>query len=197
MKTVQNLAMRAMAAFRTKRTCSWIFCNGHTQCIPFDPKIMFSAFSEFRFRHENGAKIGREGRSHDFWTEKNYNWIFTTDTPNPSLLTQNSCLARFRSVGSGTKTVRKLAGRTVLTTFGAKILTVEVFATDAPNRTLLTQNSCLARFSSSGSSTKNFVKIGLEGRSNLFGAKKIKVQFFATDAPNPSVLTQNSCLARF
>src|ERR671923_103309 len=102
---------------------------------------MFSEFSEFGFRHENGVRLYCAHLERKLAVE-----FFTTDAPNASLLTQNSCLARFRSFGSGMKTVRKSAARAVLTSFGAEKLTVDVFTMDAPNRTLLTQNSCLARF---------------------------------------------------
>ena len=35
--------------FRNQKTWSSIFCNERTQCTPFDPKLMFVAFSELRF----------------------------------------------------------------------------------------------------------------------------------------------------
>src|SRR5919201_1009295 len=61
------------------------------------------------------------------------------------------------------KTVQKVAGSAVLDTFGTKKLAVEFFETDAPNPSSLTQNSCLARFWSFGSGTKNRAKSGREG----------------------------------
>src|SRR5919108_611835 len=78
--------------------------------IRFDPKLMFSEFSEFRFRHGSGAKNDRYGRSGQFWREKLSVEFFATDAPNPSHLIKNSCLSRFLSFGSGTKTVRKSVG---------------------------------------------------------------------------------------
>src|ERR671924_266918 len=94
---------------------------------------MFSVFTEFRFRHENGAKIGQERRADHFWSEKLTVEFFATDTPEPRLLGQKSCLACLLSFGSGTKTVRKSARRAVLTTFGAKNLQLNFSQRTHPN----------------------------------------------------------------
>ena len=56
----------------------------------------------------------------NFGTKKLAVEFFATDAPNPSPLTQNSCLVRFWSFGTGTKTVRKAAGRAAMATFGTK-----------------------------------------------------------------------------
>src|SRR5919201_1117932 len=84
-----------------------------------------------------------------------------------------------------------------MATFGTKKLAVEFFATDGPNPSPLTQNSCLAHFWSFGTGTKNCAKSGRGAALDTFGTKKHAVEFFAMDAPNPSPMTQNSCLACF
>ena len=70
-----------------------------------------------------------------------------------------------------------------MATFGTKKLVVEFFATDGPNPSRLTENSCLARFWSFGSGTKNCAKIGRKGRRGHFWYEKLAVELFATDAP--------------
>src|ERR671934_279539 len=94
-----------------------------------------------------------------FGTKKHAVDIFATDAPNPSRLTQNSCSVRFWNFGSGTKTVQKSAERSVMATFGMRKLAVEFFATYGPNPSRLTKNSCLARFWSFGTGTKNWRKL--------------------------------------
>src|ERR671930_424279 len=48
-----------------QKTCSAISRNGRTQSIPFDPKLMFSAFLEFRFQYK---KLCEKRPGWPFWT---------------------------------------------------------------------------------------------------------------------------------
>ena len=85
-----------------------------------------------------------------------------------------------------------------MATFGTKILAVGFFATDTPNHTHLTQNSCLARFRGFLFRDEKWDE-NMSGNAILatFDTKILAVGFFATDTPNHPYLTQNSCLARF
>ena len=87
--------------------------------------------------------------------------------------------------------------RAVLATFGTKKLAVEFFATNAPNPPRLTKNSCLLRFRSFGFRRKNGAKLSRRSVIATLSKKNLAVEFFATNAPNPPCLTQNSCLLRF
>src|ERR687884_23250 len=87
---------------------------------------MFSAFLELRFRYEKLCENLPRGQ---FWTLfEQKTWrkstrraamdtfdpkklaveFFIMDAPNPSPLTQNSCLARFWSFGTGMKNCAKI-----------------------------------------------------------------------------------------
>ena len=59
-----------------------------------------------------------------------------------------------------------------MATFGTRKLAVEFVATDGPNPSRLTQNSCLAHFWSFCSGTKNSAKIGREGSLGHFWYEK-------------------------
>ena len=86
----------------SEKTCSRFFRNERTRFTPFDPKLMFGAFSKFQFwstklvRNPSPwavlATNGAKKHAVDF---------FKTNAPNPLRLTQNSCLVRFRSFGFG------------------------------------------------------------------------------------------------
>jgi hypothetical protein len=93
--------------------------------------------------------------------------------------------------------VRNSPGRAVIATFGTKKLAVKFSATNAPTPPLLTQNSCLLRFESFRFQWKNGSKLAREDRYSDFSNKKLAVECSATNAPNPPLLTQNSCLLCF
>ena len=105
---------------------------------------------------------------------------------------------RFQSFRFRWKSGARLAREVRFSDFGnKKKLAVQLFATNAPNPPLFTQNSCLLRFVVpvfDGTTSRNS-----PGRSVLatFRTKKLAVELFATNAPNPPLLNQNSCLLRF
>ena len=158
-------------------TCSWIFCNGHTQAIPFDPKLLFSAFLACFWCFGSGTEKlcgNRPGWPlRQLWVRKNLQLKFSQRSHPIHWVWPKTHIYRLFGVSVLVqKTVRKSARRAVLATFGTKKHAVEFFASDAPHPSALTQNSCLAHFWSFGSGMKNCAKNGSEGRSGPFGYER-------------------------
>src|ERR671937_485431 len=89
-------------------------------------------------------KSARRAILDNFGTKELALEFFTTDAPNPSALTQNSCLARFWSFSCGTKNSAKNGS-------------------EGRSGHFWFERTC-----SFGSGTKNYTKIGSDGRSGHF-----------------------------
>src|SRR5579859_5097049 len=101
---------------------------------------------------------------------------------------------RFRSP----KLVRNPTPRAVQATCGAKKFCVDFCESNAPNPPRLTQNSCLVCFRCFGFAHQNSCETRPLGPFwPLVEPKKVAVDLFESNAPNPPRLTQNSCLLCF
>jgi hypothetical protein len=78
-----SLGRPVIAYFWNKKLAVEFSRNERTQSTPFDPKLMFVAFSEFRFRRKNGAKLAGRSVFATFGT-KNLQLNFPQrNAPNP------------------------------------------------------------------------------------------------------------------
>jgi hypothetical protein len=96
----------------------------------FDPKLVFVAFLEFRFRRNNGAKLAREVVIATL-EQKILQLNFPQRTTQSTLFEPKTHVCCFFSVRFDEKRA-KLARRAVLATFGTKKLAVEFSAMNAP-----------------------------------------------------------------
>src|SRR5579859_6638099 len=195
-KLVQNPTPRAvLASCGAKKIAVDIFRIKRTQSTPFDPKLRWGVFSQFRFRSQ---KLVRNPTLRavlaTYGAKKVAHGFFESNAPNPHRLTKNSCLVCLHSFGFGHQNSCETRPRGPFWLHKErKKLQMIFFESNAPNPPRLTQNSSRACFRSFGFGHRNSCKTRPGGPFwPLVERKKLQLTFFESNAPNPPRLTQNS-----
>jgi hypothetical protein len=159
---------------------------------------MFVAFSQFRFSTDERCETRQGGPFRRLLEQKNLQLNFSQRTHpiHPVLPKSHVCCVFGVLVVDGT-TSQNSYGRAVLATFGTKNLQLNCSQRMHPIQPFSPNTHVCCVFGVpvfEGTTSRNS-----PGRSVLatFGTKKLAVELFTTNTPNPPLLTQNSCLLRF
>jgi hypothetical protein len=183
----------------SKKSRVRIFRNERTRSTPLDPKLMFWDVSD---RFVTTRKSMQKWLNWCHYRISSLNKVmsefFAMNAPDPIHWTQNSCLGRFGPFRYSTKADAKLAELVPLTQKFAKQSRVRIFRNERTRSTPLDRKLMFSGISDSFvTARKSMQKWPNWCHYRTSSQNRVASEFFATNAPDPLHLTQNSCFGAF